>query len=79
MALPSIFSDRVVFAVTDTNAPLDAPMSIRIFSVQGVQVAELEGTAPQLLWTDCAALPNGVYFASINYNGTVTTLKLIKK
>jgi hypothetical protein len=42
-------------------------------------MAELEGTAPQLLWTDCAALPNGVYFASINYNGTVTTLKLIKK
>ena len=79
VALPSIFSDRVVFAVTDTHAPLDAPMSIRIFSVQGVQVAELEGTAPQLLWTDCAALPNGVYFASINYNGTVTTLKLIKK
>ena len=65
--------------VTDTHAPLDAPMSIRIFSVQGVQVAELEGTAPQLLWIDCAALPNGVYFASINYNGTVTTLKLIKK
>ena len=54
-------------------------MSIRIYSVQGVQVASLEGSAPQLLWTNCTALPDGVYFASINYNGTVTTLKLIKK
>ena len=78
-ALPSVFSDRVVFTVTDTRVPADARMSIRIFSVQGVQVAELEGSAPQMLWSDCAALPNGVYFASINYNGTVTTLKLIKK
>jgi hypothetical protein len=79
MALPSIFTDRVTFAVTDTHAPLDAQMSIRIYSVQGVQVASLEGPAPQLMWTDCAALPDGVYFATINYNGTVTTLKLIKK
>ena len=79
MALPSIFTDRVTFAVTDTHAPLDAQMSIRIYSVQGVQVASLEGPAPQLMWTDCATLPDGVYFATINYNGTVTTLKLIKK
>lgn len=79
MALPSIFTDRVTFVVTDTHAPLDAQMSIRIYSVQGVQVASLEGPAPQLIWTDCAALPDGIYFASINYYGTVTTLKLIKK
>ena len=79
MALPSIFTDRVTFAVTDTRSPLDAQMSIRIYSVQGVQVASLEGPAPQLMWTDCATLPDGVYFATINYNGTVTTLKLIKK
>ena len=54
-------------------------MSIRIYSVQGVQMASLEGPAPQLMWTDCATLPDGIYFASINYNGTITTLKLIKK
>lgn len=79
VALPSVFTDRVTFAVTDTHVPLDAQMSVRIFSVQGVQVARLEGSAPQLLWTGGASLPAGVYFASINYNGTITTLKLIKK
>lgn len=79
VALPSVFTDRVTFAVTDSHAPLEAPMSVRIYSVQGVQVAILEGPAPQLMWTECAALPAGVYFATINYNGTITTLKLIKK
>ena len=79
VALPSVFTDRVTFAVTDSHAPLDVPMSVRIYSVQGVQVATLEGPAPQLMWTECAALPAGVYFATINYNGTITTLKLIKK
>ncbi len=79
VALPSVFTDRVTFAAIGTATPHDAHMSVRIYSVQGKQVATVEGSAPQLLWTDCAALPAGVYFATITYNGTTTTLKLIKK
>ena len=79
VALPSVFTDRVTFAAIGSATPHNAHMSVRIYSVQGKQVATVEGSAPQLLWTDCAALPAGVYFATITYNGTTTTLKLIKK
>ena len=73
-AFPSIFSDHVDFLI-----PADEHARVRIYSATGVPVAELEGATPSLRWTECSNLPAGVYFATINFNNTVTTIKLIKK
>jgi hypothetical protein len=73
-AFPTIFSDYVDFLI-----PADEHARVRIYSATGVPVAELEGATPSLRWTECSNLPAGVYFATINFNNTVTTIKLIKK
>jgi len=89
VALPTVFNTHVDFYISSlergqgyvSNPDMgdEQPVSVRIFTASGVPVAEINGKAPRLRWSGCETLAAGVYFATIVYNGTFTTIKLIKK
>lgn len=71
-AYPIPFTTQVDFSVSD-GFPVGT--TITIYNVDGVLIDRL--AAPR--WTPAADIPAGVYFATVSNNGTLTTIKLIKK
>ncbi len=70
-ACPIPFTDHVDFMSAEGWAD---GFSITIYNIDGVLIDRLTTTR----WTP-TDLPAGVYFATVNNNGTLTTIKLIKK
>lgn len=71
-AYPIPFTDHVDFTSTDGWAD---DFTITIYNATGVIIDRISSTR----WTPTVTLAAGVYFATVNNNGTITTLKLIKK
>lgn len=71
-AYPIPFTDYVDF--TSTNGWAD-DFTITIYNASGVVIDRITSTR----WTPATTLAAGVYFATVNNNGTITTIKLIKK
>ena len=85
-ASPNPFTDHINFIVSNNdNGNLSADATITIRNITGVLVGEIKldsktfplSTIQQL--GDLENLPSGVYFATLNNNGSVTTIKLVKK
>ncbi|MBQ3949602.1 MAG: T9SS type A sorting domain-containing protein, partial [Bacteroidales bacterium] len=71
-AYPIPFTDYVDFTSTDGWAD---DFTITIYNASGVIIDRITSTR----WTPTTTLAAGVYFATVNNNGTITTIKLIKK
>ena len=71
-AYPIPFTDYVDF--TSTHGWAD-DFTITIYNASGVIIDRITSTR----WTPTTTLAAGVYFATVNNNGTITTIKLIKK
>ncbi|MBR3960198.1 MAG: T9SS type A sorting domain-containing protein [Bacteroidales bacterium] len=71
-AYPIPFTDHVDFTSTDGWAD---DFTITIYNASGVLIDRITSTR----WTPTTTLAAGVYFATVNNNGTITTIKLIKK
>ena len=70
-AYPIPFTNHVDFVATEGWAD---DFTITIYNIDGVLIDRITTSG----WTP-ADLPAGVYFATVNNNGTLTTIKLIKK
>jgi hypothetical protein len=70
-AYPIPFTDRVDFMSAEGWGD---GFSITIYNIDGVLIDRITTTR----WTP-ADIPAGVYFATVNNKGTITTIKLIKK
>jgi hypothetical protein len=71
-AYPIPFTDYVDFTSADGWAD---DFTITIYNASGVIIDRITSTR----WTPTTTLAAGVYFATVNNNGTITTIKLIKK
>ena len=71
-AFPNPFTDYVDFTSADGWAD---DFTITIYNASGVIIDRITSTR----WTPTTTLAAGVYFATVNNNGTITTIKLIKK
>ena len=71
-AYPIPFTDHVDFTSADGWAD---DFTITIYNATGVVIDRI--SSPR--WTPPVTLSAGVYFATVNNNGTITTIKLIKK
>lgn len=71
-AYPIPFTDHVDFTSADGWAD---DFTITIYNTTGVVIDRI--SSPR--WTPPVNLSAGVYFATVNNNGTITTIKLIKK
>jgi hypothetical protein len=71
-AYPIPFTDYVDFSSADGWAD---DFTITIYNASGVIIDRITSTR----WTPTTTLAAGVYFATVNNNGTITTIKLIKK
>ena len=72
-AYPTLFTHHVDFSLAGTT-----PTIITIRNIDGVTVAQFQANSTSR-WTPPTNLPAGVYFATAVVDGTLQTIKLIKK
>ena len=79
-AYPTVFTDQVTFFVNEELRMKNEEFSVTLTDALGRQVLHQEGILnSQFSILNLDDLPSGVYFATVNYNDNITTIKLIKK
>lgn len=81
LAGPNPFADRTIVSYT---VPRRAPVRIGIHDLRGVEIARLvdrvvDAGEYRVTWDAVDALPQGVYVCRMDYEGTVTTRKIVRR
>lgn len=78
-AYPTVFTDQVTFYLNENQNQNDK-IGVTLTDALGRQVLQQEKNQnSEFTIQNLKDLPSGVYFATVKYNDTVTTIKLIKK